>query len=70
METYTDAELFRGCLGVLPQNPQALFVKKTLLLDLLEMTDSRLSKAEREREAARRRRRWSCPSGWTPTPTT
>ncbi len=51
VETYTDAELFRGCLGVLPQNPQALFVKKTLLLDLLEMTDSRLSKAEREREA-------------------
>ena len=36
---------------MLPQNPQALFVKKTLLLDLLEMTDSRLSKAEREREA-------------------
>lgn len=34
---YTDKELFRGGLGVLPQNPQSLFVEKTLELDLLEI---------------------------------
>ncbi len=37
LDKYSDAELFRGNLGVLPQNPQALFVKKTVRLDLLEM---------------------------------
>lgn len=34
---YSDKELFRGFLGVLPQNPQSLFVKKTVELDLYEM---------------------------------
>lgn len=34
---FTDKELFRGMLGVLPQNPQSLFVKKTVELDLYEM---------------------------------
>ena len=29
-----DSEKFGGLLGVLPQNPQALFVKKTVELDL------------------------------------
>ena len=29
--------LYNGVLGVLPQNPQSLFVKKTVYLDLLEM---------------------------------
>lgn len=33
----TDKELFQGMLGVLPQNPQSLFVKKTVELDLYEM---------------------------------
>lgn len=33
----TDKELFKGMLGVLPQNPQSLFVKKTVELDLYEM---------------------------------
>lgn len=33
----TDAERFSGLLGVLPQNPQSLFVKKTVELDLFEM---------------------------------
>ena len=32
--------LYDGVLGVLPQNPQNLFVKKTVLLDLAEMLDS------------------------------
>ncbi len=34
---YSDKELFHGLLGVLPQNPQSLFVKKTVELDLYEM---------------------------------
>ena len=34
---YSDAELFRGFLGVLPQNPQSLFVKKTVEEELYEM---------------------------------
>lgn len=34
---YTDRELFHGYLGVLPQNPQSLFVKKTVELELFEM---------------------------------
>jgi energy-coupling factor transporter ATP-binding protein EcfA2 len=37
IQKYSDQELFHNCLGVLPQNPQSLFVKKTVELDLLEM---------------------------------
>jgi energy-coupling factor transporter ATP-binding protein EcfA2 len=45
---YSDNELFSGLLGVLPQNPQALFVKKTVELDLLEILSQRkLSKEEK-----------------------
>ncbi|AFA49787.1 ABC transporter ATP-binding protein [Acetobacterium woodii] len=33
----SDKELFQGMLGVLPQNPQSLFVKKTVELDLYEI---------------------------------
>ncbi len=33
----SDKELFHGMLGILPQNPQSLFVKKTVELDLYEM---------------------------------
>ena len=41
-------DLHRGILGVLPQNPQSVFAKKTVYLDLLEMLDeSELSKAEK-----------------------
>lgn len=31
--------LYSGLIGVLPQNPQALFVKKTVALDLAEVSD-------------------------------
>ncbi|GMK37362.1 hypothetical protein PCCS19_04150 [Paenibacillus sp. CCS19] len=42
-------ELFHNRLGVLPQNPQSLFVKKTVELDLYEMlSDSKLTKTERK----------------------
>lgn len=34
---YSDKDLFRGYLGVLPQNPTTLFVKKTVELELYEM---------------------------------
>ncbi len=40
---------YQGVLGVLPQNPQALFVKKTVYLDLMEMLSGRkLPKEEKE----------------------
>jgi len=43
-----DRELFHKMLGVLPQNPQALFVKKTVKEDLLEMlSGQKLSKEEK-----------------------
>lgn len=41
--------LYDGLLGVLPQNPQSLFARKTVYLDLFDMTDKSLSKSERER---------------------
>ena len=45
---YTDKELFTKNLGVLPQNPQALFVKKTVEMDFLEMlSGEKLSEAEK-----------------------
>jgi len=47
---YSDKELFSNNLGVLPQNPQALFVKKTVELDLLEMlSDKNLSQEEKDK---------------------
>lgn len=42
-------ELFKGNLGVLPQNPQVLFVKKTVELDLYEMLSGfKLTKEEKK----------------------
>ncbi|MBQ8836108.1 MAG: ATP-binding cassette domain-containing protein [Clostridia bacterium] len=34
------ADLYNGTLGVLPQNPQCLFTKKTVRADLFEMTNN------------------------------
>ncbi len=43
VEKYRTAELFKGCLSMLPQDPKSLFVKKTVREELEEMTnDSRL----------------------------
>lgn len=36
IKKYSSDELFNGNLGMLPQNPQSLFVKKTVKLDLYE----------------------------------
>ena len=46
----SDRDLYRGFLGVLPQNPQTLFVRDTVREDLEEMFSGRkdLGKAERE----------------------
>ncbi len=45
---YTNGELFDHNLALLPQNPQALFVKKTVELDLLEiLNQTKLSPAEK-----------------------
>lgn len=41
--------LYNGVLGVLPQNPQSVFVKKTVYLDLLEiLSGEKLSREEKE----------------------
>ena len=43
--------LYSGLLGVLPQNPQSVFVKKTVYLDLLEiLSEKKLSKEEKEQK--------------------
>lgn len=34
---FSDRELYRSCLGVIPQNPQSLFVKKNVEMELYEM---------------------------------
>lgn len=45
---YSDDDLYNGFLGVMPQNPQSLFVKKTVKEDLYEVIDG---KRERKSEA-------------------
>ena len=43
--------LYDGLMGVLPQNPQSVFVKKTVYLDLMEMlAEKKLSKEEKEKK--------------------
>ena len=44
IDKYTDNELYHGFLGVMPQNPQSLFVKKTVRDDLYEMIDGKKEK--------------------------
>ncbi len=41
---------YNGLLGVLPQNPQSVFVKKTVYLDLLEILSERKLKKEEKEE--------------------
>ena len=43
--------LYDGLLGILPQNPQSVFVKKTVYLDLMDMlSDKKLSAEEKEQK--------------------
>lgn len=37
IDKHVKNEMFKGLLGVLPQNPQSIFVEKTVRLDLLEI---------------------------------
>ena len=46
VEKYKAAELFGGCLAMLPQDPKSLFVKKTVRVDLCEMTKDEKKIAE------------------------
>lgn len=48
IKKYLQNDLFNGCLAMLPQDPQSLFVKNTVRDDLLEMPDKRLSAQEKE----------------------
>lgn len=43
-----ESERYNGLLGVLPQNPQALFVKKTVALDLQELLKDRGMSSEEQ----------------------
>ena len=46
---HVDKEKFNGFFGILPQNPQALFVEKTVALDLMEALQERsLSSGQKE----------------------
>lgn len=50
LKEWPDDQLFRGGVALLPQDPQNIFVKKTVQEDLLEMlAGSPLSKDERQR---------------------
>ena len=49
-DKYKHNELFEGCLAMLPQDPQSLFVKKTVREDLLEMIDGRKISEEEKQE--------------------
>lgn len=46
VEKYNSAELFKGNLAMLPQDPQSLFVKKTVYEDLEEMLPKNCSDKE------------------------
>lgn len=50
IETYKNRELFSGLLGVLPQNPQSIFVEETVEKDLFEMFKGREVSIEDQRE--------------------
>ena len=53
LDKISGAERFQGLLGVLPQSPQALFVKKTVKLDLYEMLkEKKLSRKEQDVQVA------------------
>lgn len=48
---YSENELYRGYLGVLPQNPQSMFIKKTVREDLYSMIGGKKEKKSREYDA-------------------
>ncbi|NMA49833.1 MAG: ATP-binding cassette domain-containing protein [Tissierellia bacterium] len=54
LNTIPDREKFNGLLGTLPQNPQSLFVKKTVELDLFEMLKDRGLSKDIQRDRVQR----------------
>lgn len=51
VDKYKNNELFKGVLGMLPQNPQSLFVEKTVALDLKESLEgTQLTADEKEKK--------------------
>ncbi|MBR3787273.1 MAG: ATP-binding cassette domain-containing protein [Firmicutes bacterium] len=51
VDKYKNNELFKGILGMLPQNPQSLFVEKTVFLDLMESLEGEpFTKEEKEQK--------------------
>ncbi len=52
IEKYKSGELFQGMLAMLPQDPQSLFVHKTVKEDLAEMLSGKISEAERNARIA------------------
>ncbi len=50
LEKYKSAELFDGCLAMLPQDPQSLFAKKTVRAELEEMLDGTRHTAQEKAE--------------------
>ena len=48
IRTYKDRELDCGCLGVMPQNPQSIFLKKTVLEDLYSVIGGKKEKPSPE----------------------
>lgn len=45
---YSERDLYRGMLGVLPQNPQSMFIKKTVREDLYSVIGGRREKQSEE----------------------
>ena len=45
---FSDGELYNGYLGVLPQNPQSLFLKKTVLEDLYSVIGGKKERQSQE----------------------
>lgn len=45
---YADRDLYRGYLGVLPQNPQSMFIKKTVREDLYSIIGGKKEKKSQE----------------------
>lgn len=48
LRSFSDRELYCGYLGVLPQNPQSIFLKKTVLEDLYSVIGGRKEKPSSE----------------------
>ena len=48
IRSFKDRELYCGCLGVMPQNPQSIFLKKTVLEDLYSVIGGKKEKLSSE----------------------